>query len=519
MRLPRLFYNFRTRLLLVMIVLLVATVGVQYYFGRIRSRARALTVAGQEQALTAGIALANESITSGKYMFELEQEHNRSLLEEQKGRVINVLVVRDEDGRVDDSLDDDFRPVTLANGKARYLFISDPQVQLYNFVDAGEASEGFKRLRPSLRTTTTPVSGAPRTFAIPLQTEQQLNYIVIVLGTTPMSDASFYETMRPLAPTLTIMLISTLVAGILVWRFTRPLNELSRGAQRVAAGDFSFRVPGGQRRDEVGRLAATFNEMIEQLGRMRELEAQFKQAEQSAMIGRLASAIAHEIRNPLNYINLTLDHMRTTLAPENDNKRQLFARLTEQLKKEVARINTRVSEFLKYTRPAMLNIQPLNLRATLTDALGIVEVQAAENGIETRVEQDGDVPPVAGDAESLRSVFTNLIINGMQAMDGGGGRLTVRLSNGRGRARVEVTDTGPGIAPENLPQIFEPYFSTKDTGTGLGLAIVKKAVDDHGGTISVRSDPGEGTTFTVELPSGEDVGGQMSDVSEAKTNI
>ncbi|MFL6336564.1 MAG: sensor histidine kinase [Pyrinomonadaceae bacterium] len=500
MGLPRLFYSFRTRLLLVMALLLVATLGVQYYFGRARSRQRAMTVAAQEQALTASIALANESITSGKYMFELEKARGKSLLAEQAGRIINVLVVRDEDGRVEDSLARDFRPETLDSGEAHYYFISDQHVKLYDFVDAGEASAGFKRLVPSLSPTTEPVSGNPRTFAIPLETERGLVYIVIVLGKTPMSDTSFFETMRPIAPTLAILLISTLVAAVLVWRFTRPLNELSHGTQRVAAGDFSFRVPGAERRDEVGRLAATFNEMVEQLGRMRELETQFKQAEQSAMIGRLASAIAHEIRNPLNYINLTLDHLRTSLAPSDPQKRALVEKLTLQLKAEVARINTRITEFLKYTRPASLDLKPLDLRETLRDALSMIDVQASEIGVETRLEANGAMPPVLGDQQALRSLFTNLIINGMHAMEGRGGSLTVSLSAEDGVARVRVSDTGVGIDADHLPKIFEPYFSTKETGTGLGLAIAKKAVDEHNGSIRVESKPGAGTTFTVEIP-------------------
>ena len=131
----------------------------------------------------------------------------------------------------------------------------------------------------------------------------------------------------------------------------------------------------------------------------------------------------------------------------------------------------------------------------------MVEVQAGEIGVEVELEGDGRVPAVAGDRESLRSVFTNLIINGMHSMEGmGGGRLTVSLGAADGRARVRVSDTGHGIPAENLPKIFEPYFSTKETGTGLGLAIVKKAIDEHRGTISVESRPGSGTTFTVELP-------------------
>jgi signal transduction histidine kinase len=502
MLLPKFFYSFRTRLLLVMALLLVATLGVQFYLSRIRSRTRAALIAGQEQALTASIALANESITSTKYMFELERARGKSLLAAQKERIINVLIVRDGDGRIEDSLDPDYRPETLDNGEAHYYFVSDlSENELPKLVDAGEPTEGFKRLRPSMPVTSQPVSGEPRTFAIPLQTSRGLNFIVVVLGTSPLGDGSFSETVRPLLPTLFVMLISTLAAVVLVWRFTRPLSDLARGANRVAAGDFSFRVPGADRRDEVGRLAATFNEMIAQLSHMRELESQVKESEKSAVIGRLASAIAHEIRNPLNYINLTLDHLRTSLAPSDPHKRALVEQLTLQLKTEVGRINTRISEFLKYTRPASLNLQPLDLRETLRDALRIVGAQAAEAGVETSLDVEAGVPPVVGDRESLRSLFTNLIINSMQAMEGGGGgSIRVGLSSGDGRARVTVSDTGRGIDPESLDKIFEPYYSTKETGTGLGLAIARKAVEEHDGAIRVASTPGRGTTFTVELP-------------------
>ncbi|HEV2707189.1 MAG TPA: ATP-binding protein, partial [Pyrinomonadaceae bacterium] len=191
-------------------------------------------------------------------------------------------------------------------------------------------------------------------------------------------------------------------------------------------------------------------------------------------------------------------------APPDEQKRELVARLTDQLKTEVARINTRITEFLKYTRPASLELRPLDLREVVSDSLRMVEVQAEDSGILTRLDTDANARTVVyGDAESLRSLFTNLIFNGMQAMEGAeGGRLTVWLTSEDGRARVRISDTGRGIAPENVSQIFEPYFSTKETGTGLGLAIAKKSVEEHGGTISVESRPGEGTTFTVELPIG-----------------
>ncbi len=222
------------------------------------------------------------------------------------------------------------------------------------------------------------------------------------------------------------------------------------------------------------------------------------------MVGRLAAAIAHEIRNPLNYINLTLDHLRSSFAPADASKREIFVRLADQLKAEVARINRHITDFLKYSRPSKLELQGVDIRIEVEDALRMIEAQAEERGIETSVIQDEDVPQIIADRESLRSVLTNLVINAAEAIDGRGGSISIRLSYEKQQfVKVEVTDTGKGIAAEDISKVFEPYFSTKDTGTGLGLAIVKKAIDDHGGTISVASKQGSGTTFTITLPTKE----------------
>jgi signal transduction histidine kinase len=231
---------------------------------------------------------------------------------------------------------------------------------------------------------------------------------------------------------------------------------------------------------------------------------QLHQAEKGAVVGRLAAAIAHEIRNPLNYINLTLDHLRSSFAPADLKKRETFVRLTDQLKTEVARINRHISDFLKYSRPSKLELQSVDIRAEAEDALRLVEGRAEECGIETTISQVGALPLVMADRESLRSVFTNLVINAVEAINGAGGSIAIKLSNPEANSvKVEITDTGGGIAADDISKIFEPYFSTKETGTGLGLAIVKKAIDDHGGTINVASKEGSGTTFTIILPANE----------------
>ncbi|MFL6210288.1 MAG: ATP-binding protein [Pyrinomonadaceae bacterium] len=497
-----LFNSFRVRLLLVLALLLVATLAVQFYLNRRAEQRVARRITEQEQSLATAVSLAVQSFSTPLRLKDLDKGGQFLQREKQAGRITNVLIVQDDgdvpggvDGEdiIDDSLDPTYNPEQLDDGAVRSYRLK--QVPLPRVVNATQGN------------LSQPIAGEPLAFIIPAQTDKGRYNIIIVLGSARAQNrAALWQSARTLLPTLAVLLVATLFSGLLVWQFTRPIQDLSNAARRVAAGDFDFRVPAARRSDEMGALARVFNEMIARLGRLRELEAQLHQTERSAVVGRLASAIAHEVRNPLNYINLTLDHLRSALAPKEPDKRALVDRLTDQLKAEVQRINVRISEFLSYSRPARLEPRPLDLPAIVNDALRLVEPQAAESNIETHVEQQPDLATLHGDPESLRSLFTNLIINGVQAMEGNGagGRLTITLANeAPGRVRIDITDTGRGIAAEDISQVFEPYFSTKDTGTGLGLAIVKKAVDDHGGTITVRSKQDEGTTFTITLPTEE----------------
>ncbi|HEV2705445.1 MAG TPA: HAMP domain-containing protein, partial [Pyrinomonadaceae bacterium] len=327
-------YSFRIRLLLVLAALLVATLSLQYYLNRRLAQRRAVVISEQEQALAASTALALESINSGEYLYQLDERRAVPFLKEREGRVINVLVINAE-GRVDDSLDRRYAPAFGEDGEPRYYRIAD--VPLPKLVEAGQTTNEIRRLLPASFSAERPLALEPRAFPIPVRTNQGVNYIIVVLGRERMTlGDSVWRALRRLLPTLIALLVATLGAALLIISFTRPIGELSEAARRVAAGDFAIRAPSATRRDEIGALSSTFNEMVVELGHMRELEVQIKQAEQSAVIGRLASAIAHEIRNPLNYINLTLDHLRTSLAPPDEQKRELVARLTDQLKTEVA---------------------------------------------------------------------------------------------------------------------------------------------------------------------------------------
>jgi len=476
------------------------TLGVQYYFNVRAVTANAHMVVEREQAIMAGVALALKSLRSEQYLDEIIGSSRDTFFSGKNGRVKNILVL-DDDGNVRDSLVADYIPGEREDKSPRYVAFKDvplpPLRRAARFPD--------EQALPAWMPPSSDVDfGEAGAFYFPVQTDKGRRFIIVELGpANTLSNLLERQTSRSAFYTLWLLLVTTLVTGFFVWRFTRPIKELSAAARKVAGGDFNVQVE-SDRGDEMGTLASAFNEMTAKLGRARELEMQLHQAEKGAVVGRLAAAIAHEIRNPLNYINLTLDHFRSSFAPADTTKRDTFIKLTDQLKSEVARINRHITDFLKYSRPSKLELQEVDLRAEAEDALRIIEARAQESGIETQIQQDGPLPTIKADRESLRSVLTNLVINAVESIDGEGGSVRINLSNmPPNSVKVEVTDTGCGIGPHDIAKLFEPYFSTKETGTGLGLAIVKKAVDDHGGTINVISKEGGGTTFTIILPANE----------------
>jgi signal transduction histidine kinase len=489
------FGTFRGRLLLIFAFLTIATLGVQYYLNLYMQNENDVRRALHDKALFSGLKLGVSGITSGEYMTDMIAEPGQAYLDgESRDRIRDIIIVNNK-WQVTDSLDPDNLPTEGADGATQFKTLSELTglPPLAEGAALGDDQANFPPTDPAL-------SSDGEMHPMPVQTSEGRWYVLVVLKSDKSEAAR--RAAQPLLATLGILLISTIVTAFLVWRFTRPIANLSSAAREIASGNLSVRVPHNERTDEMGRLSRNFNDMAAELEKKQELEAKLQQAEKSAVIGRLGSAIAHEIRNPLNYINLTLDHLRSKFAPEEDDRKANFNKLTSQLKSEVARINQQISDFLNYSRPANVSLRPMDARPIIEDSLRIVEAQAAEQDIKIAVVEQEEVPEIMGDPEFLRSVFNNLFINAVQAMGQEGGNLSVRLSpdDDLEFVRIEVTDTGSGIPQENLEKIFEPYFSTKETGTGLGLAIVQKVVELHDGTIMAESVEGEGTKFTVRLP-------------------
>jgi signal transduction histidine kinase len=493
----RFFNTFRGRLLLILAILLVATIGFQYYLNLKTQTENGELREAQQQALVAGLAVGISSITSPERVQDLIDQPGQTFLEASARRRIRDIIVVDSNWQIADALNPDYLPTAGEGDEIIYR-------PLTSLVDLPPLMEG-PRLGPDLAQFPNRKSEENSTLndeahAVPVETSKGRWYVMVLLRSD--KDEAARRAARPLVFTLGVLLVSSLITFLLVWRFTRPIANLSAAARQVADGNLKVRVPNAHRFDEMGRLALNFNDMAAELEKSRELEEQLRQAEKSAVVGRLGSAIAHEIRNPLNYINLTLDHLRSKYAPDDAEKRATFEKLTSQLKAEVARINQQISDFLNYSRPAKANLRPINAREAIADSLRIAEIEAEDKNVTIGIVEHENVPEIIGDPEFLRSVFNNLFINAIQSMEKDGGHLTIKILPDETAEFVnfEITDTGNGIPRENLSKIFEPYFSTKETGTGLGLAIVQKIVESHNGKIDVESDEGSGTKFIVRLP-------------------
>jgi signal transduction histidine kinase len=293
---------------------------------------------------------------------------------------------------------------------------------------------------------------------------------------------------------------------ILTHNATRPIEEVADAAARVADGDLSVSVP-VERDDEIGRLASTFNRMTEKLRERQELEGRLANAEKRAEIGHLASGLAHEIKNPLNALSLGLDVLRRRHRPADEDSALAYSTRIESLREEINRLATLINNFLAFGRPLSLTLARVDLAALVVGTLADLGETAAQSRVEIVSEIDHELPRVQADGSLLKSAVWNLIQNGIQAMERTGGTLSVTLRKEDAgddrppRVTLTISDSGPGIAPEDLPHLFEPYFSRKEGGLGLGLAMVKRIVQEHGGRVEAENrQPEPGALFRLSLP-------------------
>jgi len=299
------------------------------------------------------------------------------------------------------------------------------------------------------------------------------------------------------------MLAALCVVLYLAFRFTKPVDQLVKGAQQVAAGNLYVSLP-STGEDEIGLLAQTFNQMVEKLRENRALQERLNEAEKLSLLGRFAATVAHEVRNSLNFINLSIDQIRAKHQDGDDRVARDLQRNLANIKDEISRLNHLVNDVLTAGRQAPPTLVPCDLKATLTEALTVVGRQASNQGIQIKQDLALDLPIFRLDSAQMKTCFLNILTNALQAMPGGGQLRIYAVSTKSPKhgdcLQLHFADTGPGIPYTERQKVFAPFYSTKATGFGLGLAIAKKIVEDHAGRVFVDEGAHAGTDLVVELP-------------------
>jgi signal transduction histidine kinase len=286
---------------------------------------------------------------------------------------------------------------------------------------------------------------------------------------------------------------------MLAYLVQRPMVELQEKIELVSKGDLNVAVSFSQRNDEIGDLGRNFNHMMQQLRDSRaEIQrlhrTQISRAEHLATLGELATGLAHEIRNPLAGIAGVIEIVGRDLPATSP-----ACAVVKDVRLEITRISRTLTDLLETARPRRPEVRRSNLNTTVEHAVMLARQQVLSRPIKIELQKAADLPEVEHDSDQIHQVLLNLLLNGVQAIEGAG-TISVEVGFRPDYASVVVSDTGRGISSQNLPNIFRPFYTTKGNGTGLGLSLAHRIVEDHHGRIEVSSILGKGSQFTVLLP-------------------
>jgi nitrogen fixation/metabolism regulation signal transduction histidine kinase len=294
------------------------------------------------------------------------------------------------------------------------------------------------------------------------------------------------------------ILLAVLLSGWAAARVTRPVEQLAAAARQVATGNWNTQVEVNST-DELGELAESFNRMT---GELLDQKERLVQAERVAAWRELARRLAHELKNPLFPLQLTVENLIRARQQTPEQFEEVLRESSSTLLAEISNLKAIVSRFSEFSKMPQPQFQPVQLNEVVSNVVRLLQAQlrAPDRApIDCQLQLAEAMEAIPADPELLHRAISNLVLNAMDAMPQGG-TLRLRTRQQEDRAYVEISDTGTGLTPEECERLFTPYYTSKEHGTGLGLAIVQSVVSDHGGRISVQSQAGQGTTFVIELP-------------------
>ncbi|MEO6094363.1 MAG: HAMP domain-containing sensor histidine kinase [Fibrobacteria bacterium] len=337
---------------------------------------------------------------------------------------------------------------------------------------------------------------------IPLVRHKQVEGIVEI--SVFLNDISAYLlkfNWEQLLLVLAAMGIAFAVFSLLLRRLHKPFRNMAAAAKKVASGDFTVRLSESANGEE-GEMSSSFNHMAKRLLEQRQMEERHFAMERRALLSELGANMAHEIRNPLNLMNLTLHHLGKTIKPQDRENEEAVFKLISSLKNEVQHLNGIVSDFLTIGKSSKPSKKKFQLKQLVTEISIRLHQQVAIKGLRMEVDCPEDIE-LEADQEQIRLALFNLFLNSIDMVPSGSAfGFAAFRETGKSEIQCSISDEGPGIEPGDLERIFEPYYTKRAGGMGLGLTLVRRIVEEHGGEIRAFNRAEGGAEFRFTVPSG-----------------
>ena len=490
--------SLRLRVLLVVFCLVMITVGgglLSMVFSYRANRQISSMVDVDMTALRAAQELENALVMQKGYVTYYFQDRNPEWLKqlqnkhkefEERLEQVRLLAFNEAEKKIIDTI------------RSNYEEYDRNRKRVIEYYKNGYHDEGF-RLHQTLR---------GRFFELHDLCEQyRTNRIrrILSLRNELLSQSASIRLMALLAMPASVLL-GLFLAYILLVQILKPIRLMA------SSGGPSFHSPSviNEIKDLDSRVTSLIEDVDQTKTELERSQEQMLHSEKWAVVGKLAAGVAHSIRNPLTSVKMRLFSLERSLRL-NETQREDF----DVISTEIKNVDLIVQNFLEFSRPPKLKMQRVSPSDVVDTALRLMKYRLESYNVDVRVARAEPLPEIWADPDQLKEVLVNLIVNACEAMTEGGSIEIVeekRRSNSSGESvLIRVSDNGHGVSEEDLDKLFQPFFSTKDEGTGLGLSIAARIVEEHGGSLKLCSQEGQGTTFTIVLPLGEEKNGTNPD--------
>lgn len=326
--------------------------------------------------------------------------------------------------------------------------------------------------------------------------DENYGYINIIMHLENLTNIQRRNFFLRLFSSISIYIVGTIIIIFMAKRFTAPIKKVVDATKKVSEDEFVTLEYDLNDSPEIRELIRNFNEMINKIKQKKELEKRIQSIENNFKTAQFSSAIAHEIKNPLNFINLAISEISEELNNYSQEKKETILNLLYGMKDEINKLNNLVTNFLEYGKPLKLKIELIDIVSLINDVIEFTKVKLKDSNINVTVKSEPEKINMLADKEKLSCCFLNLLLNSIESIKENG-IIEINIKEENKKILISFRDTGEGIDENLKDKIFEPYFSSKPNGMGLGLAFTKKIIFEHNGDIFLNTNYKNGAEFII----------------------